>query len=93
MSYLQIPNGIPNFSKAVISFWFRVPKASAIAASKNKVDSGLENFEMLQGVLPLLTFGKPQQSKFYTTPTRNVAVIHPYLPGEPDPGTTYNAIY
>jgi hypothetical protein len=26
MSYLQLPNGIPNFSKAVISFWFICPK-------------------------------------------------------------------
>src|SRR4029077_13757910 len=95
MSYLTLPDGIPNFAKAVISFWFRVPKDSAIAASKTKVDSGLENFEMLKSVLPLLTFGKPQKSKIYTEATSDVAVIHPYsaVPGEPDPGTTYNTIH
>lgn len=92
MSYLQIPKGIPNFSKAVISLWFRGPKESVIAASKNKISSGLENFDMMQGVLPLITFGQPQTSKTYVTPTRNVAVIHPYIPGEPDADTTYNTI-
>jgi hypothetical protein len=93
VSYLTLKDGIPNFSQAVISLWFRAPKESVVAASANMVDSGTPNFPMLQKILLLVSFGKPQSSKFYRTPTRNVAEIHPYLPGEPDPATTYNTIY
>jgi hypothetical protein len=45
MSYLTIPAGIPNFQKAVLSFWFRVP--SETMASANNIS--------------LLAFGEPQQ--------------------------------
>jgi hypothetical protein len=91
MSYLTLQGGIADFSKAVISLWFRAPRESIIAASNNKVDSGLENFEMLQSILPLITLGKPQVSRTYSTPTHDVAVIHEYLPGEPS-GVTYDTI-
>jgi hypothetical protein len=71
MSYLQLPSGIPNFSKSVISFWFRVPKQSLLTvAEKAQVhfdaDEELRKTEgypsgyvypRLNGVLPLLTFG------------------------------------
>jgi hypothetical protein len=88
MSYLNLPGGIPNFSKAVISLWFRVPRESAIAASGHSLEDG-----MFRNLLPLITFGRELEAKVYATPTHNVAVIHPYLPGEPHPSTTYNAIY
>ena len=60
MSYLTLAAGIPNFSKAVISLWFRVPKATmdAAAAEPNPTDSG----EVLSRCIPLLTFGKPQEA-------------------------------
>src|SRR5262245_19708958 len=90
MSYLHLAEGIPDFSKAVISLWFRAPKASVQAvANAQGLDAGIEGFFMLQQILPLITFGQPQVSKTYSTPTRNVAGIQPYLPGEPDPATTY----
>lgn len=45
MSYLTLENGISDFSMAVISFWFRVPKATMATLAQ----------------VPLITFGKPQQ--------------------------------
>jgi hypothetical protein len=65
MSYLTLANGIPDFSKAVFSFWFRVPKQSAIAASSSKLPTGAESFFMMQSVLPLITFGRRQQNQNY----------------------------
>jgi hypothetical protein len=55
MSYLNKANGLPNFSKAVISLWFRIPKASLDAITPGRDD------ERLSGVLPLMTFGKQFQ--------------------------------
>jgi hypothetical protein len=96
MSYLHLPTGIPDFSKAVISLWCRAPKAKVEAAAQSRLvlEGGDPNFPILQGILPLVTFGQPQISKSYTTPLRNVAVIHPNPndPLEPDSGTTYNTI-
>lgn len=62
MSYLQLPGGILSFSKAVISFWFRVPKASIDAARAQPVPDNLEGdrndyFPALFRTIPLVTFG------------------------------------
>jgi len=62
MSYLQIPTGIPSFQKAVISFWFRVPKASIDAARVQPIPDNLEGdrndyFPALFRTIPLVTFG------------------------------------
>ena len=55
MSYLSSDVGLPNFTKAVISLWFRVPQASVDAAKKSM---GYDPETMIGGaVIPLLTFG------------------------------------
>ncbi len=52
--------GPPDFSRAVISMWFKAPAASFVAA-KAQYDSAIEVFPntdfRLIGVIPLLTFG------------------------------------
>lgn len=98
MSYLTLPekDALPNFSKAVISLWFRIPKASVIAAATQQgIKTEVPNFNMMQQILPLVTFGRQQKSKIYETPSHNVAVIHPHptIPGEPDPNTKFDTIY
>lgn len=72
MSYLTLANGIPNFSKAVFSFWFRVPKESITAALKRS-QADERPFKIMQYVLPLVTFGKPQVNKNYQAITVDVA--------------------
>jgi hypothetical protein len=73
MGFLQIAGGgldigVPNFSKAVFSFWFRIPAASIAAANAQFVsinpDSILESSpdnpyweSSLLGMLPLVVFG------------------------------------
>jgi hypothetical protein len=93
MSYLTLSNGIPDFSKAVISLWFRVPKESVKAAAGHMIDQG--NFPLMQSILPLVTFGRPQKLKIYDEYRHNVGIIHPYPinPNEPDPATTYVTSY
>ena len=55
MSYLSSDVGLPNFTKAVISLWFRVPQASVDAAKKSM---GYDPETMIGGAaIPLLTFG------------------------------------
>lgn len=58
MSYLTTPD-LPEFSKAVISFWFKVPQASLDAAqAESDQDLGDEDPPPLWGLVPLLVFGK-----------------------------------
>ena len=55
MSYLSSDVGLPDFRKAVISLWFRVPQTSVDAA---KADQGYDKETMIGGSLvPLLVFG------------------------------------
>jgi len=83
MSYLNLPNGLPDFTKAIISFWFRVPlktlqKARDAYATFNfpnipfSVDGNLTNggvrYTTMAGIVPLVTFGRPQTTNFYSTP-------------------------
>jgi hypothetical protein len=63
MSYLKLPSGVPDFSKAVFSLWFRVPRESVVAASSSSLPTQDENFLMMQSVLPLITFGRQQQNQ------------------------------
>jgi hypothetical protein len=65
--------GIPDFYKAVISLWFRAPKQSVIAASDHYIDTGVEDFRMMQKVMPLISFGKPQQNKNYQLVYEDIA--------------------
>ena len=100
MSYLTLPNGIPNFSKAVFSLWFRVPRESVIAASTHSLPTDDENFFMMQHVLPLLTYGVVQTNANYQLmykdivgtkpPGSDIVVIQPvgyqrHTPYEVDP--------
>jgi hypothetical protein len=73
MSYLTLENGIPDFSKAVISLWFRVPRESVVAASTNSIATDVEGFFILQNILSLVTFGRPQTNKNYHGHLHDVA--------------------
>jgi hypothetical protein len=65
MSYLKLPDGIPDFSQAVFSLWFRVPSESVIAASDHSLPTDDPNFSMMQNILPLLTYGSIQTNANY----------------------------
>jgi hypothetical protein len=74
MSYLQIPGGIPGFTKAVISLWFRVPQASI---DKNVADRPPGLFpddprNVLLNIIPLVTIGTPPTSPRYEGNTVDV---------------------
>jgi hypothetical protein len=55
MSYLMLSDGVLDFSKAVISFWFRVPQESI-----DKVNAAWtgEDGVLLNGIIPLVVMGK-----------------------------------
>lgn len=55
MSYLQLDAGLPDFTKLVLSLWFRVPQAStdAAAAAWTGADGA-----MFDGIIPLVVLGK-----------------------------------
>src|SRR4051812_49431727 len=72
MSYLTLAAGIPDFSKAVISLWFRAPKGSIVAAVERSKADG-RAFKIFQYVLPLITFGQPQVNKNYVDVKVDVA--------------------
>jgi hypothetical protein len=72
MSYLNMAHGIPNFSKATISFWFRVPDKSIVncmedaaihfaadAASRKASPDGYSTYVLprLNAIIPLFVFG------------------------------------
>lgn len=57
MSYLTLPDGIPDFSKAVISLWFRVPTSSMNAAIAQAAADPSDPRPRLSGIIPLLTWG------------------------------------
>lgn len=56
MSYLVIPNGIPDFGKAVISFWFRVQRETLESVAAESYEG--TNAPRMFGIIPLLVFGK-----------------------------------
>lgn len=68
MGYLHIPaSSLPNFTKAVISLWFRIPAATftTVDAISDTAPVGFQNdhmcsmcyFPVLTKIIPLLTFG------------------------------------
>lgn len=78
MSYLVLPAGIPDFSKAVISLWFRVPQKSIT----NKIAQWqaippTKFFYVLESTIPLMTFGQPQIGITYEGVRTDIAVYHP----------------
>jgi hypothetical protein len=74
VSYLTLPDGIPSFSRAVFSLWFRVPQASIDAAIAGyDPDAGPQPFA---GIIPILTFGQAVKQKRYTYETGPVLDTH-----------------
>ena len=57
MSYLNMPSGPDDFTKVVISLWFRVPKETIAACAKDAAAITTGN-PPLYGIIPLVTFGK-----------------------------------
>ena len=57
MSFLVVPDGVPDFDKAVISFWFRVSKETLEAIAKQNANWPNPKPRMW-GILPLVTFGE-----------------------------------
>jgi hypothetical protein len=55
MSYLSMPNGIPDISKAIISIWFRIPQSSVDATA-----AGDRFANHLALIIPLITFIHPR---------------------------------
>lgn len=76
MSYLHLANGIPDFAKAVISFWFRIPTESIKAV--RKVETGTE---YLSRYIPLFTFGKKVTATVYKPVFTDIAAWH-YTPSD-----------
>jgi len=77
MSYLTLPEGIADFSKAVVSLWFRVPQSSLDEARDRYVawraSGGPQPPYGSQppfiGIVPLMTFGKAEANRLYTSET------------------------
>jgi hypothetical protein len=82
MSYLTLDAGVEDFTQAVIAVWFRVPMASIQTAMGNyNPDSPVQApfysdayppVVPLNGVVPLVTFGRPQQTTVWTAPYGDV---------------------
>ena len=93
MSYLQIVAGVPDFSKTVISLWFRVPKVSMMAAAAQPYPQG--RLPILHRCIPLLTFGRPQQETELIPNWVNLCGPLVAPPGDPGPRclsiVSYNA--
>jgi len=70
MSYLTMQDGIGDFKKAVISFWFRVPKTSMDALIERSKDELLAEVRpRMAGIMPLVTFGKLFDANQVKTPS------------------------
>jgi hypothetical protein len=67
LSYLSLPDGIPNFSELVLSVWFRVPQTT-IDAAVAAYDPGADPLPPFSGVVPLLTFGTSAVQKRVSAP-------------------------
>lgn len=55
MGHLALSSGIPNFSKAIFSIWFRVPQSSIDSVSASSFTP------IMNKILPLVTFGRVQK--------------------------------
>lgn len=69
MSYLTLQNAPPDFKKAVISLWFRVPQKSidAAAAAGDAASNQGGDLPPLSGIVPLVVFGKTGTRQNYKT--------------------------
>ena len=57
MSYLTLPAGIPDFTKGVISLWFRLPQETI---NKVKDESPVVFYDLSRTIVPLIMFGRKQ---------------------------------
>ena len=94
MSYISSDVGLPDFRKAVFSFWFRLPQASIDAAHAAWVagtpdlglsDGGDLGSWAMVGIIPLITFGPVGTqitSKNIDTPRREIGsyLYHDMVP-------------
>lgn len=79
MSYITLDSDIPPFSKAVISFWFRIPRETMEAAANEVIEPAFTF--VLPNTIPLFTFGTPQTKKRYEPEYTNVGVPAGGWPG------------
>jgi hypothetical protein len=85
MSYLELPAGLADFDKAVISFWFRVPNATIQSVLDQPVDPGAEDdgfgtyLPPLYKLIPLITFGSVE-SAFDHQSSGGAHPLHPISP-------------
>lgn len=65
MSYLSMTRGAPNFAKAAISFWFRVPKESLDALWESTAT--LSTDAPFYGIMPLVIFGDDTMQGYHVS--------------------------
>ena len=70
-----MPGVIPDFAKAVISLWFRVPTSTIAAVTAAFNEDGAR--VPLDGIVPLITFGPSVQQKGFEGQTHVVGTIPP----------------
>ncbi len=75
MGYLQLPGGIDDFSKAIISLWFRVPSSTYTTMSaipppppETLADTMGDYYPALYQILPLISFGSVETDTVASTP-------------------------
>lgn len=82
MSYLVLPPRIPDFDKAVLSLWFRVPQSTIDAkkAAGDAYNSESGAPPLFQYIIPLITFGPPITAWLAESVYENVAHAVNYVP-------------
>ena len=83
MSYLVLDNGIPDFAKAVISLWFRVPMAAIERAHADERPPAADWYFGFERTLPLLMFGTPTTRERRIGVQSNIAVPVGWTPITP----------
>jgi hypothetical protein len=93
LSFLTLTDGIPDFSQAVISLWFRVPQSSidaAVAAlTYQGIGPDIPVDVPLQGIIPFITLGPsmPISFDYYQSVSDGSSyIIHPYGTSTTGPG-------
>lgn len=76
MSYLLIPKTSLDFTKAVISLWFRVPQASI----DNIIAAPSGPFMANNTVIPLVTLGPPAEQEVYSPVFQKYGQVPAYNP-------------
>lgn len=72
MGFLQLPVGA-NLNKAVVSFWYRIPAATATIVRDAYQSFVFFDNPGLSGIVPLLTFGPQQSDTIYEFGSRHIS--------------------